>query len=105
MGPAAVSAAPQLLKGLQTAGDVLSTACAIALARTAADPQAIPRLVHIIESADVRYPRSAAASALGGLGPLAITAVPALELLLGDDDSGCRAAAQEALDAIKAKTY
>lgn len=105
MGPAAVSAAPQLLKGLQTAGDVLSTACAIALARTAGDPQAIPHLVRIVESADARYPRTAAANALGGLGPLAITAVPALKLLLADDDFECSAAAQQALDAIKAKAH
>lgn len=105
MGPAAISAAPQLVEGLQSAGDVLSTACAIALARIAADPRTIPHLVRIIESTDTRHPRSAAANALGGLGPLAITAVPALELLLGDDDPDCSVAAQEALDAINAKTH
>ena len=105
MGPVAVSAGPQLLKGLQSVNDVLSTACAIALARAAGDPQAVPHLVQVIESADARYPRSAAASALGQLGPLAITAVPALERLLVDDDPACSAAAQEALDAIKAKMH
>lgn len=105
MGPTAISAAPQLLKGVEPVGDVLSTACAIALARIAADPRTVPHLVRIIESADPRYPRSAAANALGGLGPLAITAMPALEILLSDDDPDCRAAAQEALDAIKAKAH
>jgi HEAT repeat protein len=105
MGPAAITAAPQLLEGLQSVDDVLSTACAIALARTTGDPQTVPYLVRIIESGETASPRRAAANALGGLGPVAITAVPALELLLDDEDPDCSAAAQEALDAIKIKAH
>lgn len=105
MGPIAISAAPELLEGLQSAKEVLSTACAIALARTTGDPQTVPYLVRIIESEESASPRCAAANALGGLGPIAITAVPALELLLDDDDPDCSAAAQKALDAIKTKAH
>jgi HEAT repeat protein len=105
MGSIAISAAPELLEGLQSVKNVLSTACAIALARTTGDPQTVPYLVRIIESGEAASPRCAAANALGGLGPVAITAVPALELLLDDADPDCSTAAQEALDAIKAKAH
>lgn len=105
MGPTAISSAPQLREGLQSGKEVLSTACAIALARTAGDSQTVPYLIRIVESADVALPRCSAANALGSLGPVAVDAVPALELLLDDDDPDCSAAAQEALDAIRAMAH
>lgn len=105
MGPAAFTAAPQLRIGMGSSHQVLSSASAIALARIAGDPQAVPYLIQILESEDPASPRRAAAAALGDIGLAATEAIGALELVLDDDDPEVGAAAREALEAIVAKAH
>ena len=54
------------------------------------------------KDADVR---TAAARGLGGIGPAAKDAIPALTELLNDKDAGVRSAAVEALTQIRTETH
>ena len=105
MGPVATAAAPQLRAGMRSPHQVLTRACAIALAQVTGDAEAIPHLLRILESEDPDCPRRAAAQALGKIGPAAVGAVEMLTLALDDEDPDVCAAAQEALFAIRARSH
>ncbi len=104
IGPDAEAAKPELLKTTGSQDDTLALLSAWALAQidpgcVQCAPRTVPVLVRGLEHPEANHRREAAA-ALGSLGPLAESAVPALEQAVGDPDVGVRAAVTAALEAI-----
>jgi len=105
IGPDASAAKPALLALLSGTDETIGLIGAWALAQI--DPKAadvaaksVPVLVRGLSDQDVRF-RHQAASALSKLGPLAKEALPALEKATHDENEAVRAAAQEAIRAIR----
>lgn len=105
MGPVAAESLSVLHAGMRSGAQPLASCCAIAVARIAADADAVPHLLTTLRSEDRFAPRQAAAMALAELGPAASDAVTALEGLVDDEDPHVADAAMQALLAIRGMTH
>ncbi len=105
IGPEAEPAKPILLETTESSDATLALLSAWALAQIAPEcPQCaeknVPLLIDALEHPDPRH-RVEAAAALGAMGSLAESAVPALQEAAEDIDIGVRTAATAAVEAIE----
>lgn len=98
-GPAAQCAVDDLWAIARNTDHTSFVPAAAALWNISGDPAAIDVLIEALASDD-EDDRQRAADYLGGIGPDAKRALPALETLLSDDDELVRNAAAEAIESI-----
>ena len=99
IGPAAVEALPQLVKGLESKEEMVRSAAANAVGDFPDAVEALPQMVKALESKEEMV-RSAAAYALGEIGPAAVEALPQLVKALESKEEMVRSAAAYALGEI-----
>jgi HEAT repeat protein len=103
MGPAAISAVDALRTAHRQGEWGLRAWAAIALARIAADPEAVPDLLKIVESDEDNGPTQQAIEALAAVGPAAKKALPALRSLRDHWNEEIVAAAEAAVASITSR--
>jgi HEAT repeat protein len=105
MGHRANEAAEALRANLGSLHHGLVSWCAIALAKVAGDATAAPILMDLLARTDRPDLRREAAKGLKAIGPPAICATEELTSALDDDHAEVRAAVEEALAAIGARSH
>jgi HEAT repeat protein len=105
MGYNAKPAVKLLRSNLRSPNLGLASWSAIALAKIAGDPIAVPTLTSLLGRSDRPDFRQQAAIGLKAIGPPAASAVKALLSVRDDPDAGVRMAVEEALSAVNARRH
>jgi HEAT repeat protein len=105
IGTQASAAVGVLRNRMRSRDPHLAPWCAIALAKIASDPEAIPILIELLAQTDRRDLLCEAAIGLKAIGPSAISATEALIAALDADDASVRKAVEEALISINARKH